>query len=69
MSNLDFFLTISKWKKEINFILFHLYVYSPDSKKSVGDVVPWASNYSDLLRKISKYCCPVEMFYLNFLVL
>ena len=68
-TSLDFFLAISNRKKEINFILFHLCIYSPDLQNSDGDAVLLASNNFDLLTKIPRYCRPVKMFYLNFLVL
>ena len=50
--------------REIN--LFHLYFYPPDLEESVGGATHRRSNYPDLLHDMPRYCCPVEIFNLDF---
>ena len=51
----------------IHFIL-SLYLLL-DSKKSDEGANTWESNYPDLLPKMLRYGCPIEIFYFGFLVL
>ena len=46
--------------------IFKIYIYPPDSQESDKGALHKASNYPDLLWKISRYCCPVEIFHLVF---
>ena len=46
---------------------FHLYIYLSDSPTS--DAMHGASNYPHLLPEKPRYCCPLETFYFDFLIL
>ena len=38
-------------------------------QKNIGDVTLKTNNYLDVLPKIPRYCCQVEIFCFNFIVL
>ena len=40
---------------------FCLYIYPPDSQKSAGGAIHRATNYPDLISKIPRYCCSLEI--------
>ena len=42
--------------KELIFISFHRYIYPPDSQECDGGTIRWASNYSNLLLEMPRYC-------------
>ena len=44
-------------------ISFHLYIYSPDAQEFDRGTLHKASNYPDLLLKMPRYCCQVEIIY------
>ena len=46
---------------EYFFYYFYLYIYPPDSQKSDGGAIHRASNYSDLLPEMPRYCNPFEI--------
>ena len=46
-------------------ILFHIFIFGTRKKMSKAlQVGQPSSNYPDLLLKMSRYCCPVETFFL-----
>ena len=44
-------------------------MYRPDSLESDEGAVHEACNHPDLLLEMSRYCCPIKIFYFGFLVL
>ena len=55
--------------KNVSVFLSHPYFYLSDLQESVGDVIHQATNYSELLLEMLRYCCSVEIFGFSFLVL
>ena len=47
-------------------IILSLYL-SPNLQESDGGAIHRANNFPDLLPEMQKYCCPLEVFYFDFL--